>query len=135
MFESFVTAFIIYFVVIDPIGNAPIFLAVNQAQNRAQKLRTALEGTAIATAIMLFFALCGAWILSYLNLTQAAFKIAGGIVLFLVALEMLIAKRKERKHAESTSIDSSAANEAAAEETDGDNLAIYPLAIPLLAGP
>ena len=83
---------------------------------------------------MLFFALCGAWILSYLNLTQAAFKIAGGIVLFLVALEMLIAKRQERKHAESTSIDSSAANEAAAEETDGDNLAIYPLAIALLAG-
>ena len=135
MFESFVTAFIIYFVVIDPIGNAPIFLAVTEAQDRARKLRTALEGTAIATAIMLFFALCGAWILGYLNITEAAFKIAGGIILFLVALDMLAAKRQERKRAESTGSDSSTASEAAAEETDGDNLAIYPLAIPLLAGP
>ena len=85
MFESFVTAFIIYFVVIDPIGNAPIFLAVTEAQDRARKLRTALEGTAIATAIMMFFALCGAWILGYLNITEAAFKIAGGIILFLTS--------------------------------------------------
>ena len=134
MFESFVTAFIIYFVVIDPIGNAPIFLAVTEAQDRARKLRTALEGTAIATAIMLFFALCGAWILGYLNITEAAFKIAGGIILFLVALDMLAAKRQQRKRAESTG--SGTASDAVDEEdSDGDNLAIYPLAIPLLAGP
>ena len=68
-FGSFVTAFITYFVVIEPIGNAPIFLAVTEAQGRARKLRTALEG--IATAIMMFFALCGAWILGYLNITEA----------------------------------------------------------------
>ena len=94
MLESFITAFIIYFVVIDPIGNAPIFLAVTEAQDRARKLRTALEGTSIATAIMLFFALCGAWILAYLNITEGAFKIACGIILFLVALDMLAAKRQ-----------------------------------------
>ena len=158
MFESFITAFIIYFVVIDPIGNAPIFLAVTEAQDRARKLRNALEGTAIATAIMLFFALCGAWILAYLNITEAAFKIAGGIILFLVALDMLAAKRQQRKRAESTgggqSGDSSTSETAAdqttsgsasgladqtnggsASDSDGDNLAIYPLAIPLLAGP
>ena len=86
MFESFVTAFIIYFVVIDPIGNAPIFLAVTEAQDRARKLRTALEGTAITTAFMMFFALCGAWILGYLNITEAAFKIAGGIILCLTVI-------------------------------------------------
>ena len=51
---------------------------------------------------MLFFALCGAWILGYLNITEAAFKIAGGIILFLVALDMLAAKRQQRKRAEST---------------------------------
>ena len=49
MIESFITAFIIYFVVIDPIGNAPIFLAVTGAQDRARKMRTALEGTMVAT--------------------------------------------------------------------------------------
>ena len=133
MLESFITAFIIYFVVIDPVGNAPIFLAVTEAQDRARKLRTALEGTAIATAIMLFFALCGAWILAYLNITEAAFKIAGGIILFLVALDMLAAKRQQRKRAETTGGDN--AGETGSDEPDSDNLAIYPLAIPLLAGP
>ena len=133
MLESFITAFIIYFVVIDPIGNAPIFLAVTEAQTRARKLRTAIEGTAIATAIMLFFALCGAWILGYLNISEAAFKIAGGIILFLVALDMLAAKRQQRKRDESTGGGTS--GETSPEELDSDNLAVYPLAIPLLAGP
>ena len=126
MLEAFITAFIIYFVVIDPVGNAPIFLAVTQHQDRARKLRTALEGTAIATAIMLFFALCGGWILAYLNISEAAFRIAGGIILFLVALDMLAAKRQQRKREATTGDDSSA---------EPDNVAIYPLAIPLLAGP
>ena len=126
MVEAFITAFIIYFVVIDPVGNAPIFLAVTQHQDRARKLRTALEGTAIATTIMLFFALCGAWILGYLNISEAAFRIAGGIILFLVALDMLAAKRQQRKREATTGDDSAA---------EPDNVAIYPLAIPLLAGP
>ena len=128
MVESFITALIIYFVVIDPIGNAPIFLAVTGAQDRARKMRTALEGTMVATMIMLFFAVCGAWILGYLNISEAAFKIAGGIILFLVALDMPAAKRQARKRAEST-------GDSPADEIDSDNLAIYPLAIPLLAGP
>ena len=136
MIESFITAFIIYFVVIDPIGNAPIFLAVTGAQDRARKMRTALEGTLVATMIMLFFALCGAWILAYLNISEAAFKIAGGIILFLVALDMLAAKRQARKRAETTGESTSeSTGKTAADEPDSDNLAIYPLAIPLLAGP
>ena len=90
MFERFVKAFIIYLVVIDPIGNAPIFLAVTEVQKRARTLHTALEGTAIATAIMMFFALCGAWILGYLNITEAAFKIAGGIILFLGSILLMM---------------------------------------------
>ena len=92
-----------------------------------------LEGTAIATAIMLFFALCGAWILGYLNISEAAFRIAGGIILFLVALDMLAAKRQKRKRDESTG--GGSGGETGADDTESDNLAIYPLAIPLLAGP
>ena len=134
MLESFITAFIIYFVVIDPIGNAPVFLAVTSGQDRSQKLRIALEGTAIATGIMFFFALCGAWVLAYLNITEAAFKIAGGIILFLVALDMLAAKRQQRKRAESTSDDGNSPDKTVMDQ-DNENLAVYPLAIPLLAGP
>jgi len=122
MIESFITAFIIYFVVIDPVGNAPVFLAVTTAQTRHQKFRTAIEATLFASFIMLFFALCGAWVLAYLKITQPAFKIAGGIILFLVSLDMLSARRQQRKRDEST-------------DNEGDNLAIYPLAIPMLAGP
>ena len=133
MLENFITAFIIYFVVIDPVGNAPIFLAVTEEQDRARKLRTAIEGTAIATGIMLFFALCGAYILAYLNITEAAFKIAGGIILFLVALDMLAAKRQQRKRDDSTG--GGSGGQTGADDTESDNLAIYPLAIPLLAGP
>ena len=133
MLESFINAFIIYFVVVDPIGIAPIFLAVTEAQDRARKLRTVLESTVVATTIMLFFALCGAWVLGHLNISTAAFKIAGGIILFLVALDMLAAKRQQRKRAESTG--GGNAGETGSDEPDSDNLAIYPLAIPLLAGP
>ena len=96
------TASIIYLVVIDQIGNAPIFLAVAKSQDHARKLRTALETTAIAIAIMLFFALCGARILAFLNVTDRAFKIAGVIIPFLVALDVLAAKRQQRKRTKST---------------------------------
>lgn len=147
MYEAFITAFIIFFLVIDPVGNAPIFLAVTEHQDRARKFRTAIEGTAIATLIMLFFALCGAWILGYLNISEAAFKIAGGIILFTVALDMLTSKRQARKRAETTGdavgdtagdMAGSAVAKKSAPQTppfEGDNVAVYPLAIPLLAGP
>ena len=115
MIEAFITAFIIYFVVIDPVGNAPIFLTETEAQDRTGKLRNAIEGTTIATLIMLFFALCGARILAYLKISETAFKIAGGIILFLFALDMLAVKRQQRKRAESTG------GISAGEATQGDN--------------
>jgi len=123
MLESFITAFIVYFVVIDPVGNAPIFLAVTSHLSKRQKMRVALEGSIVAAAIMLFFALCGAWVLHYLTISLTAFKIAGGVILLLVALDMLSNKRQERKEQRSD------INPAE------DNVSIFPLAIPLLAGP
>lgn len=134
MVESFLTAFIIYFVVIDPIGNAPIFMAVTSHQDRTKKTRTAIEGTIVATVIMLFFALCGSFILKYLNITQPAFKISGGLILFTVALDMLTSKRQERKE-KSTTRDHGDQDQPKQTSSDGDNVAIFPLAIPLLAGP
>lgn len=127
MLESFITAFIVYFVVIDPVGTAPIFLAVTAPHSKAGKIRTAIEATIIATAIMLFFAICGSWVLHYLQIGEPAFKIAGGLILFLVAWDMLNSKRQARKHHDTTT-----------HPMDGDdpeNVAIFPLATPLLAGP
>ena len=122
MIENFITAFIVYFVVIDPVGTAPIFLAITTHLNKRQKIRTALEGTFVAGAIMLFFALCGVWILHYLNISLTAFRLAGGIILLMVALDMLANKRQARREQGNDAI-----------STD-DNIAIFPLATPLLAG-
>lgn len=91
-------------------------------------MRAALKGTMVANIIMLFFAVCGAWILNYLNIPKAAFKIAGGIILFFVVQEMVAAKRQARKHDENT-------GDSPADEIDSDNLVKYPLANPLLADP
>ena len=97
MIENFITAFIVYFLVIDPVDTTPIFLAITSHLNKRQKIRTALEGTFVAGAIMLFFALCGVWILHYLNISLTAFRLAGGIILLMVALDMLANKRQARR--------------------------------------
>ena len=153
MIENFLTAFIVYFVVIDPIGTAPIFLAVTAAQDKRAKIRTAIEATLVATLIMVFFALCGSWVLRYLQIGEPAFKIAGGVILFLVAWDMLTSKRQARKRRETTGPETGPAPTHAAEadarttpgkqhtkDTSGnddepENVAIFPLAIPMLAGP
>lgn len=123
MIESFLTAFVIYFVVIDPVGSAPIFLSVTSHLTKVQKYKVAIEATIIASLIMIFFGMCGTWILHYLQISISAFKIAGGIILLLVALDMLSSKRHDRKR------------QQLSEDDGNDGVAVYPLAIPLLAGP
>ena len=121
MLEIFFQSFVLYFVVIDPLAAAPLFLIVTQGLKVKNKLRTAFEATLIATLILIFFAILGNFILSYLQISLSAFTIAGGIILFLISLEMLFDKRRQRKEDEIK--ESSTAT------------GIFPLAIPLLAGP
>ena len=121
MLETFFQSFVLYFVVIDPLAAAPLFLIVTQGLKIKNKLKTAFEATLIATLILIFFAILGNLILSYLQISLSAFTIAGGIILFLISLEMLFDKRSQRKEDEIK--ESSAAT------------SIFPLAIPLLAGP
>ena len=82
---------------IDPVGTAPIFLAFSTHLNKRQKIRTALEGSFVTGAIMLFFAICGVWSLHYLDISPTAFHLAGGIILILVALDMLANKRQAQR--------------------------------------
>ena len=121
MIELFFKTFIFYFIVIDPIGSTPIFLVVTEHLDVKEKIKTALHGTFIATLILLFFGILGNSILAYLNISFPAFTIAGGIILFIIALEMLFDKRQQRKE-ENINFTS-------------DKLSIFPLATPLLAGP
>ena len=121
MLEIFIQSFVLYFVVIDPIGVAPIFFVVTKNLSTDSKIKTAMNSTTFAFLILVFFALLGNYIFNHLNITFPALKIAGGIILFLVSLEMLFNKRQERKEENAT--------------FDTDNVSIFPLAIPLLAGP
>jgi len=121
MLEVFIQAFVLYFVVIDPIGNTSIFMSITQSQNEKEKYQTAIEGVIVATIILTTFSIIGQFLLSYLNISLESFRIAGGIILFLIAIEMLFNKRQERK-------------EKILDQAK-DKLSIFPLAIPLLAGP
>ena len=121
MLEIFIQTFVLYFVVIDPIGSAPIFFVVTKNLSTEGKIKTAFNSTIFAFLVLVFFALLGNYIFNHLNITFPALKIAGGIILFIVSLEMLFNKRQERKE-ENTKFDS-------------ENVSVFPLAIPLLAGP
>jgi len=121
MLELFIQSFVVYFVVVDPLGNGPIFLSLTQSQNTKEKIQTSIEAVSIATIILISFSLIGKFILSYLSISLASFRIAGGLILFIIALEMLFNKRQERK-------------EQIANEVK-DKVSIFPLAIPILSGP
>ena len=125
MFESFVTAFIIYFVGIDLVSNAPIFLALTEAKGHARRHRhrhhavlRAMRGVDPTLS----------------QHHRGRVKIAGGIILLLVALDMLAAKRQQHKRDESTGGGNTGKVAPGSTDTAIDNLAIYPLATPL-AGP
>ena len=121
MTELFLKTFIFYFIVIDPIGSTPLFLVVTEHLSVKEKIKTALHGTFIATLILLFFGLLGNSVLAYLKISFPAFTIAGGIILFIISLEMLFDKRHQRKEED--------------VNFTSDKLSIFPLATPLLAGP
>jgi len=121
MYEIYLQSFVLYFVVIDPFGTTTIFMSLTQHQNSHEKMKSAFEGVLTATIILIFFSLVGNFLLTYLNFSLGAFKIAGGIILFIISLEMLFDKRQERKEKDIENV--------------SNNIAIFPLAIPLLSGP
>lgn len=113
-------------VLIDPPGLAPIFLGLTNGMNRAQRFQVALRGCIIAAVLLSLFAVTGSAILSLLGITLGAFRIAGGLLLFWIAFEMIFEKRQERH--ETTA-------ERAITQDHISNIAVFPLAIPLVAGP
>ena len=104
MSEIFIQTFFLYFIVIDPLGNTPLFLSITQNMDTNKKIRIALSATIIASIILLFFALLGSSLLSYLNISYPAFTIGGGIILLIIAIDhtklllWLNSLLKEHKH-------------------------------------
>jgi len=134
MLDYAIPAFVTLFVIIDPIGLVPIFIALTQESNLSHKRKMARNGCFIAFIILLAFALFGKSLLTSLGISLAAFRIAGGALLFLIAIEMVFEKRSQKRaeRADEAHDDQEPLTENSKEF---DDIAAFPLAMPFLAGP
>jgi multiple antibiotic resistance protein len=126
MLDVALHAFTTLFVVIDPLGLVPVLVALTIGVAAAERRRMALRGTLVAGVILLGFALVGDPLLRLLGIGMPAFRIAGGIMLLWIALEMVFARRTDRR---------SRSADALRAVGGPDDISVFPLAIPLLAGP
>ncbi|MCI5075942.1 MarC family protein [Oricola sp.] len=124
--DLLINAIVTLFVTIDPPGLAPLFLAVTAGMNRSERSQVALRASIIAFVVFVVFALAGTLILSLFGITLPAFRVAGGLLLFWIAFEMVFERRQERH--ENTA-------KRAITQDDIHGVAVFPLAIPLMAGP
>lgn len=131
MTDFIINAFATLFVTIDPVGLAPMFLAVSAGMSAADRRRVAFRATITAAAILLVFYVAGQTVLNVLGISVSAFRVAGGILLFIIAIEMVFGKRQARK----TETAEKAVESVEAHHGTVNEIAIFPLAIPLIAGP
>ena len=122
---ALIAAFTTLFVIIDPIGLAPIFVALTHGLTAAQRRAILIRALVISFCLMLAFMFVGEALLGFIGISMPAFRIAGGILLFLTALEMLFQKRQERRQGN--------ADAGAAEHHDDPS--VFPIAMPLIVGP
>ena len=117
----YVTAFVTLLVIVDPVGLAPLFAALTQGQKRASAPRIAIRACLTAMGVLTIFGLFGDAVLSFVGISMPAFRIAGGVLLFLTALDMLFERRTKRREGQT--------------QPHEDDPSVFPLAIPLIAGP
>lgn len=120
-----ITAFVTLFVVIDPIALTPIFLALTPGMDAPARARIALRAVLVAGLLLALFAFFGKAVLGFIGISMPAFRVAGGILLFLTAMDMLFERRTKRRE------DSSETPEI----IEQDDPSVFPIAIPLVAGP
>jgi len=126
MLELFLSAFIALFVVIDPPGCAPIYAGLTSGANHAQARSMALRACFIATIILLIFAIFGEDLLGALHIELDSFRIAGGIMLFLIALDMVFEKRTQRREERAEKVKAT---------PEIEDVSVFPMAMPMIAGP
>ena len=122
-------AFATFFVIIDPLGLTPIFVALTRGQSVAARRRAGRNAVLLAAGVLLLFGFFGEAILKLFGITIPAFRIAGGILLFMIAAEMLFEKRAERRRKTASH------KEPPHEYRAVDDVWVFPLGIPLIAGP
>lgn len=117
-----ITAFVTLFVIIDPIGLAPLFVALTSGMGFSQRLRIAIRSCLTAFVVLTLFGLAGEALLEFIGISMAAFRISGGVLLFITALDMLFERRTQRR-------------EDQADGPPDEDPSVFPLATPLIAGP
>lgn len=127
----FIASFVTFFVLIDALGVAPVFASLTVRGPASYRRSMAIRSVLVGTLIIFGFAFFGAWLLEKLHITIDAFRAAGGVLLFMIALDMVFEKRTERRENRAESV------LAESDETpeDLDDVSVFPLGIPMLAGP
>lgn len=125
-YDSLFNAFVTILVTIEPPGLAPLFLVLTRGMNRTERGQVALRASIIGFFVLALFAIAGAVILSMFGITLPAFRVAGGLLLFYIAFEMIFERRQDRKEKSA---------DVAITRDHIQNIAAFPLAIPLIAGP
>jgi multiple antibiotic resistance protein len=123
----FLGAFATLFVIIDPPGCAPIFATLTQGTSKAHRRSMAYKSVGVAAVILFGFALCGEWLFSKLGISMDALRIAGGIMLFVIGLNMVFEKRTEKRE--------DRAEDVLEEAEDPEDISVFPMGIPMIAGP
>jgi multiple antibiotic resistance protein len=126
MIELFTTAFITFVVIIDPPGCAPIFASLTAGTDAAHRRKMAIRSSFVAWCILVFFALLGEPLLATLGISLSAFRLAGGIMLFMIALDMVFERRTERREERAKEIEGT---------PEAEDISVFPMAIPMIAGP
>ena len=126
MFDYLLNAVVTLFVTIDPPGLAPVFIVLTAGATRSERRSIALRASIIAGAVLVGFALVGEPLIGFLGISLPAFRISGGLLLFVIAFEMVFGRRDERK---------SATAQSSLNRDDLRHVAVFPLAIPLITGP
>jgi len=126
MLKTFINSFVLFFITIDTIGNLPFFLTLTEDVKFKKRTQIAIKSTIIAFFILIAFAYIGRYLLEALGVTLDSLKIAGGIILMFIAIDILFEKRKIRREKKV---------EEALDEKSYDEIVVFPIAIPFIAGP
>ena len=126
MLKTFINSFVLFFITIDTIGNLPFFLSLTEDAKFKKRTQIAIKSTIIAFFILIAFAYIGRYLLEALGVTLDSLKIAGGIILMFIAIDILFEKRKIRREKKV---------EQALDEKNYDEIVVFPIAIPFIAGP
>ena len=126
MTATFINSFVLFFVTIDTIGNLPFFLSLTEDAKFKKRTEIAIKSTIIAFFILIAFAYIGRYLLEALGVTLDSLKIAGGVILMFIAIDILFEKRKIRREKKV---------EEALDEKNYDEIVVFPIAIPFIAGP